>query len=266
MDELLFQKILLVEDTLINQEVAKLMLEDYCTTIDIAENGQEAIDKLQQTDYQLILMDCLMPVMDGYTATKTIRELSDPTKSKTPIIAVTASVTLECQKKCKESGMSDYLTKPFSQEKLEKMLRKWSPMHQSSAPVTPSPTNSTQSSASDDTSSSNAVDIAKFEQLQKILGQRFQQFIKNYIQESESKLDQLVTAGETCSTSDMERLVHSLKSGAANLGCKEMTEYAQHLEDKYRSGDANNASDEFDKINTMFEEVKQSLHELIDEK
>lgn len=116
-------RILLVEDNEFNQIVVIDIFQDLIkdSTVEIAENGQEALDKLQQADYDCVLMDIQMPVMDGYEATRRIRSLDNP-KSKIPILAMTANVTREDIEKCIESGVDEYIAKPFQPEMLLKKI------------------------------------------------------------------------------------------------------------------------------------------------
>lgn len=120
------KKILLVEDNKTNQMVAKIMLKKIGCQAEIAENGQEAIDKSAQTDYDIIFMDVHMPVVDGYQATQEIqqRERSQGKKS-TSIIAMTAGASEDIEQ-CMAVGMCDHLRKPFKKEELEEIITKWS--------------------------------------------------------------------------------------------------------------------------------------------
>ncbi len=120
-------KLLLVEDNLINQEVAKSILEEFGYSIDTAENGEIAINMLKQNPpYKAILMDCQMPVMDGYQTTQNIRlGLAGEDNQKIIIIAMTANAMKGDREKCLDSGMDDYLTKPLDILKLEELLQYW---------------------------------------------------------------------------------------------------------------------------------------------
>ena len=115
-------RILLVEDNVINQKIVVLSLEKLIRNIDIASNGKEALDKFGLSNYDLILMDIQMPVMDGFLATKKIREIEASTGSFTPIIAITANAMSGDREACLAAGMDDYISKPFQVDLLiEKM-------------------------------------------------------------------------------------------------------------------------------------------------
>ena len=119
-------KVLVVEDNKINQIVTKKFLEKWDVVFDIVDNGQKAIDIVQQKEFDLILMDIQMPVMDGYMATKGIRNLSDEKYKKIPIIALTASGENEIQANIIDVGMTDYITKPFNPNELYSKIKKYS--------------------------------------------------------------------------------------------------------------------------------------------
>ena len=110
--------ILLVEDNEINVFIARKFLTRWKVRLDVATNGQIAVDKVRENDYDLVLMDLQMPVMDGCEATRRIRQLSDPRKQVIPIIALTASALAEERQKVLAAGMNDYLSKPISPQKL----------------------------------------------------------------------------------------------------------------------------------------------------
>ncbi|MGH1486894.1 MAG: response regulator [Cellvibrionaceae bacterium] len=131
------KSILLVEDNLINQQIAVANLEMLGFQVDIAENGLEAIDKLKQSTiesrYNLVFMDCQMPEMDGYQATKAIRKgKADNTNlgktgvfSGIPIVAMTANAMKGDREKCIAAGMDDYMSKPIDPDELQEKLHKW---------------------------------------------------------------------------------------------------------------------------------------------
>ncbi|MFT6909151.1 MAG: signal transduction histidine kinase/CheY-like chemotaxis protein [Oleiphilaceae bacterium] len=116
--------ILIVDDSDINRIIAQHMLEGFGLTVSNAENGQDALHQLQKNTFDLILMDCEMPIMDGYEATIAIRTIQSH-KMRTPIVALTADAFEENRKKCEEAGMDDFLSKPIMEELLFKILKKW---------------------------------------------------------------------------------------------------------------------------------------------
>ncbi len=117
-------KILLVEDNKINQLVASTILTEYGAKIEIAEDGLIALEKLKQQEFPLILMDCQMPNMDGFEATRAIR--TQPHKYGTPtIIALTANAFVEDQQSCFDAGMDDFISKPIEEKVMRTVLNKW---------------------------------------------------------------------------------------------------------------------------------------------
>ena len=116
---------LLVEDNPANQKLALLILARFGCEADLALNGREAISAWQANHYDLVLMDCQMPEMDGFTATMEIRRQEGPGRH-TPIVALTANALEEERQKCFEAGMDDHLAKPFRRSDLKQMLEKWS--------------------------------------------------------------------------------------------------------------------------------------------
>jgi CheY-like chemotaxis protein/anti-sigma regulatory factor (Ser/Thr protein kinase) len=117
-------RILLAEDNLLNQKILLRTLDRLHFEIDIANNGEEALALWGQKDYNLVLMDCQMPVVDGYQAAAQIRQAEKHTGRRTPIIAVTASALESERLRCIEAGMDDYIAKPFDLERLrDKVLR-----------------------------------------------------------------------------------------------------------------------------------------------
>jgi CheY-like chemotaxis protein len=120
-------KILLVEDNPINQMVAQKMLEKLGLKAAQANNGVEALTMLDKEAYDLVLMDCQMPEMDGFDATREIRKLDIKSINQhaIPIVAMTANVMSGDRERCMEVGMDDYIGKPVQRDQLESVLRKW---------------------------------------------------------------------------------------------------------------------------------------------
>ncbi len=117
-------RILLVEDSIVNLRVAEIMLKQLGCDVDLASNGKEAIDMFGKSDYDLLLMDCQMPVIDGYEATAVIRR-HEGESVHTPIIALTAHTMLGDREKCLAAGMDDYLGKPIIRKELARIIQQW---------------------------------------------------------------------------------------------------------------------------------------------
>ncbi|WP_031431561.1 response regulator [Methylomicrobium agile] len=119
------KQILVVEDNKVNQKVILAMLGKFRCTPDLAENGREALDKLAQKTYDLVFMDCQMPVMDGYEAARLLRNRESPLPVKTPVVALTAHAAAGEREKCLAAGMDDFLSKPIVRQELAEALARW---------------------------------------------------------------------------------------------------------------------------------------------
>ena len=115
-------KVLVVEDSRVNQQVAKMMLKKLGFEVDIADNGEIGVEKFQANEYEMIFMDCQMPVLDGFEATKQIRALEEGSSQHIPIVALTANVVQRDKHLCFDVGMDEFLPKPVNQEKLREIV------------------------------------------------------------------------------------------------------------------------------------------------
>jgi two-component system sensor histidine kinase/response regulator len=117
-------KVLVADDNLVNQRLTSALLSRMGCRVDVAENGLTAVQKVSENDYELVFMDCVMPEMDGFAAAKAIRNLGEQGR-RLPIVALTASVTLQDRERCFAAGMDDFLTKPIHSAQLADCLSKW---------------------------------------------------------------------------------------------------------------------------------------------
>jgi PAS domain S-box-containing protein len=126
----LIGRVLLVEDIMPNQIIARKFLENLGLEVDLADNGEIAVDRWQKGSYDLVLMDCRMPIMDGFEATRKIREIEVANSSTpVPIIALTANASADDRLLCLQAGMNDIITKPFKRADLFQTLRPWLPLN-----------------------------------------------------------------------------------------------------------------------------------------
>lgn len=204
--------ILVVEDNKVNQKVLCLNLEKLAYSFDIANNGLEAIELLSKKSFDLILMDCQMPELDGYEATKRIRTLSNSQRAKIPIIALTANAIKGDREKCLEAGMNDYLTKPIDTKKLSMTLEKW--IAQASRMDSPTQT---------ETPILSIEVIESIQSLQEPGKPDFlTQLISIYSETSNESMKQLKKAISINDMKALSSVAHSLKSSSANMGAQNM--------------------------------------------
>ncbi|MCG8670985.1 MAG: response regulator [Pseudomonadales bacterium] len=123
------QRALLVEDNEVNQIIAKGALKKLGISTDVTNNGEEAIDAIQDKHYDIVLMDCEMPIMDGFEATRAIRDWEKSKGTHIPIIALTADETEECREACIQAGMDDFMKKPFRADQLQTILKNINLVH-----------------------------------------------------------------------------------------------------------------------------------------
>jgi signal transduction histidine kinase/CheY-like chemotaxis protein len=126
------RRVLVVEDNPVSRTIAVRLLEREDCEVDAAESGQEAVEACAATEYHLVLMDVNMPGMDGYEATRLIRQ-REPAGRRTPIVAMTASAMKGDRDRCLECGMDDYVSKPFNADRLRELLETWAPRKSTSA-------------------------------------------------------------------------------------------------------------------------------------
>ncbi len=223
--------ILLVEDNETNQELAIELLTLNGLTVEVANNGQEALDRLAEVSFDGVLMDCQMPVMDGYTATQRIRE--NPAFSDLPILAMTANAMAGDKEKAIDSGMNDHISKPINPNNMFACMAKWiTPRVQATLPYkveqVPQKNNTEQQN----------IKLPEFEGLNTAAGLVTTQdnhtlYRKLLIKFSENQKDFINNFNELIienKIKDAERLVHTLKGLAGNIGAKTVQDEAGNLE------------------------------------
>ncbi len=254
-------RILLVEDNTVNQEVANGFLSQLGLTVDIAENGVAAIELWQKNTYDLILMDCLMPIMDGFEAARNIRK-QEPDDTHTPIIALTANVMASDKENCKAAGMDDFVGKPIEQDELVEKLSLWL----DSSPEPSADFNASRNSSTPPNSPESAddlvVDESKFNSMSIQLKTRFQTILSAYIEESEALIDEFKIAGKQQDIETMVRAVHSLKSSSAVLGAQKLSHLAEKLEALYQQGQLESWEEDSNNLTLIYQTTKRVMESL----
>jgi PAS domain S-box-containing protein len=221
-------RVLLVEDVLANQKVAITMLEQLGLSVDLAENGIQAVSKWATNEYDLILMDCQMPGMDGYETTAGIRQEEERQGSgrRIPIVALTANALEEDRAHCEQVGMDDFVAKPIRFGDLATVVKRFiqsveladtepDPVHQNSAPLavqTP------------------VINMEEFEGMRRVMGEDFQELLTAFGLSVTELLSQWPGAMEKDDRKELTRISHSIKSAANNIGAARLGRVAAKLE------------------------------------
>jgi CheY-like chemotaxis protein len=225
--------LLLVEDNPVNQEMAAEILQNAGIRVDIASNGAEAIAMVSRITYDGVLMDCQMPVMDGFEATRRIRLLQ--ADGKLPILAMTANAMVGDKEKCLAAGMNDHIAKPIEVEKLFLTLQKW---------ITPTRPLTTLATAQQQTPVIGLIDGLAVDAALHRLGNNqalFHKLLLRFCQTQQDLVPQLTQYLDNCQQDDAVRLVHTFKGLAGNIGAKVLSQLAAELEAALRFADSDQA-------------------------
>ncbi len=254
-------RILVAEDNLVNQQVAKDTLELLGCVADIAQNGQEALDTLGNDPqrYDLVLMDCEMPGVDGYQATARWREIEQQRKlSRIPIIALTAHVLDTFRHKALDSGMDDFISKPFSRDRLSEVLSTWLQQQgvESVAAVSPS-----AAQVATLESRTAPLDPEILEQLREM---DLPSLIQLYLRQAPEILSKIFKSVEEGNSNGVRLAAHTLKSSSATIGATRLAEMCRQLEyankDRFSMGAVS-----LEELQTEFLAACHALLEIIEE-
>ena len=222
--------LLVVEDNPANQKVAVAMLSKLGYSADLAADGAQAVEACRSTDYAAILMDCQMPVMDGYEAAAAIRA-SESSGQRTPIIAMTASVTGDIRQRCQAAGMDDYVSKPVMLDALAAALRRW-------ISELPAATASQQIDAV--WASADPFDPTRVAELRTLntpgSPDLFFHLATPFAEDAEKRCRAIGAAISNGNTADAAREAHGLDGGAATLGATRLAALCKQLEERLLAG------------------------------
>ncbi|WP_299569979.1 PAS domain S-box protein [uncultured Shewanella sp.] len=226
LDQLKGKKILLVEDNDMNQEVATEFLEQVGIELTIADNGQIALDKLNQQDFDLVLMDCQMPVMDGYTATEHIRK--NAAYELLPIIAMTANAMAGDKEKCLNVGMNDHVAKPIEVSLLYQTLIKY--LGENNVAIELASPQKASVDIVETWPQHPDIDVDRGLQLVQNSARLYRKILTRFVEGKRNIASQISTAVETNNRDDAIRFAHTLKGVSGNLASNKLSELAQELE------------------------------------
>jgi signal transduction histidine kinase/CheY-like chemotaxis protein/HPt (histidine-containing phosphotransfer) domain-containing protein len=282
--------VLLVEDNPVNRQVAQRLLTLTGLTLDCAENGKEALARLDSGDYSVVLMDCQMPVMDGYTATRRRRtQEASAGLRRTPIVAMTANAMVGDREKCLQAGMDDYLSKPLNRALLEETLRRWIEIaaERRAAPP-PEPVAEPPAAPADElqlppslepdledrrppsavtpirpAGNEPAINPEVVADLREIMGDEFSSLVRVFLEDAPNALARLQAAAASGDRDGLIGPAHSLKSTSANLGAMELSAQARHIEHGARRGDLREPEARVDALRQEFQRAEQGLRLLL---
>ncbi len=250
-------KILVAEDNEINKQVVLGMLRSLGFQADFVSNGREAVNALKRKDYEVILMDCHMPEMDGFAATREIRSLGNG-KNSTKIVAMTANALIGEEECCLEYGMDDYLSKPMSKDELLKVLSK----HLSSVEKKlDSGTNFVQHRLED------ILDKQALENLRQIETRGEKNFvaetIKLYFIHAEKQIEEIKHAVSSKNCNDLYLKAHSLKGSSGSIGLTTVYKICEELETQCRADNLHLSEQILNKLLSEFDKIKPAFADFI---
>ncbi len=253
--------VLLAEDNEVNQEVAIGMLIALGCDADLVGNGSATVAAAKDKRYDLILMDCHMPEMNGFTASELIREYENHQGlSRVPIVALTADINKGIEEECVEAGMDGYLSKPFSQNKLAELLSQWLTPEESECDLGPS--------AMATGLQEKVLDIDVLMELRTlseatgrdILGKS----VRLFLQQAPEDVAELRRAASQIDLEAIRIVAHSLKSSSANLGATGFSELCHRLEDSAREARIETVSEFVSAIEALLARVLLELQQEVD--
>lgn len=272
--------VLLVEDNTVNLLVARRLLQSHGLEVDSAGHGQEALNRIEATRYDLVLMDCQMPIMDGYTAARQRREAERANGwPRLPIIAMTAHAMAGDREKCLAAGMDDYLTKPLDRSRLERALARWlDAPSESAAQASPAPiqgdgiaaaANGVEESA-DVTEAipvpaGDALDADVVREMLDVMGSDFVQLVRVYLEETPAKLAEIDRAADEADIPALIATTHTLKSSSANLGATALATLARSIEEDLRRSAQAAVGDRVAGLRPEYDRAASALRGLVDD-
>jgi signal transduction histidine kinase/DNA-binding response OmpR family regulator len=253
--------ILLVEDDPINQRVATLMLTKVGYQCDVANNGEEAVAAVMKRRYDLILMDCQMPLMDGFTATRRIRELEGQSGHRSAIIAMTANALQGDREKCIEAGMDEYLRKPVVSKQLYDTIREVLAERADLAEAEPPPAASTASALSDEDPVFDPQPLRALAEL--VAGtddSLTRDLIRSFIEEFPAVLAEMTQSVAAGQPDGARGLAHTWESRSGNLGARRVQGLCHRIQTDVRQGKTGRLGEALVELQAAYEETVLVLY------
>ncbi len=250
--------VLLVEDNSINQQVARELLESYGVEVSTASTGKEALDSVANHDFDMVFMDIQMQEMDGYQATKLIRE--EERFKNLPIIAMTANAMTGDKQKCLDAGMDDYISKPINPNKLYEALKTWS---KNEPAAMPAPTETGAASGCEKTFLQSIKGIDTEHGIKRLMGnvKLYKKITVTFGRDFEGSPDRIKTALKNNDTEKAQMLAHTIKGVAGTIGADKVYIAASNLESCIKKRDAENYEKYIKGFQNEIDPVVKSINE-----
>jgi CheY-like chemotaxis protein/HPt (histidine-containing phosphotransfer) domain-containing protein len=276
-------RVLVVEDNPVNRAVVKKMLEKAGLSPITANDGMEAMEAMHQEQFDVVLMDCQMPRMDGYEATEAIRD-REATHGlmRTPVIAMTANAMAGDRERCLAVGMDDYLSKPVKPAQLENMLRQWLPMEEmisqgeeslveqesvSAESVVASidqVSEGLESIGDNSMPASGMIDRSVLDELYEIMEDEFVSVLESYLKSAPGLMHGIRDAVKDRDMDALVKSAHPLKSISANVGAMELSILARDLEFKGRQNDHSGLVESYNQTAQVYRRTVSELKTIVD--
>lgn len=231
-------RILVADDQAVNRKLTLYQLERLGFAVDVAENGQEALEALSRNSYDLVFMDCHMPAIDGFEATQELRR-REGSGRRTPVVALTASVVDRDRDRCLAAGMDDFVVKPVSHAELLRVLARWV------LDAAPPP-----------------LDVKALELVRQASDDVLQEVIGIYLAQAPAQVASIREAVARGDARILASAAHALRSSSGNVGARRVVEVCTELEKIGRAGGSSGAAELARQLTSEYERAERALREL----
>jgi len=258
-------KVLMAEDNGVNQVVARNMLKSLGCDFEIVVNGREALEAVQRQYYDIVLMDCQMPEMDGYAATSAIREweAAQPEARRIPIVALTANALVGDAEACLASGMDDHLAKPYTRRQLASVMARWLPAKLVEGAVDPMAPKAAAAPAAAEAEEEPLLDQKALDNIRSLDedggSSVLDEVIGIFLEEAPQHLQKLNTLLARGDIAELGKIAHAFKSASFNVGAMPLGELCKQLEKLGKAGNVQGAAELVSGIDRMFQRVRPAL-------
>ncbi len=238
-------RILVADDNLINCQIARRMLENLGCTVDLASSGREVLEKQDKQIYDLILLDCQMPDLDGYEVCRALRQLKQAGAKHTPIIGWTTLAHQDEKEKCASAGMDNFLSKPLRTDELTHLLSAWL-TPRTAMSVTPHP-----------------EDLGGLESMHRLCGTGFAELAGLFEEDMPERLRDLKNAIQAPDYLAASRIAHLMSGCCASIGAIHLSDLCQQLEMHIRNAQFTDMPARVAAIESAYEHIRLTLRAML---